>query len=103
MSDILRARMGRESATETQKRRVMSINSGLGACAVVAVTVTGSRAMPQMGQWLGSSRRISGCIGQVYCVTVDGAREGMAGSRAMPHLGQGAGLEAVTSGSMGQR
>ena len=48
----------------TQNRRVMSASSGLGPLS--AVTVTGSRAIPQIGQVPGPGRRISGCIGQVH-------------------------------------
>ena len=53
----------RASATPTQKRRVMSRSSGLGPLS--AVTITGSSAMPQIGQAPGPTCRISGCIGQV--------------------------------------
>ena len=42
----------------------MSASSGLGP--VSAVTVTGSSAIPQIGQEPGPGCRISGCIGQVY-------------------------------------
>ena len=56
-----------DSATPTQNRRVMSASSGLGP--VSAVTVTGSSAIPQIGQEPGPGRRISGCIGQVYSTT----------------------------------
>src|SRR3954447_21810371 len=55
---------GTESAAPTQKRRVMSANSGLGSSAP-ATAVIGSSAMPQIGQAAGPSRTISGCIGQV--------------------------------------
>jgi hypothetical protein len=45
----------------------MSRSSGLGPSS--AVTVTGSSAMPQIGQAPGPGCRISGCIGQVYSTT----------------------------------
>ena len=90
---------GRESAALIQKRRVMSTNSGLGASSRVAVL--GSSAMPQIGQDPGSSRTISGCIGQTYSIRVAGAAI-VSGSSAMPHFGQAPGLDARTSGSIGQ-
>ena len=52
------------STTEIQNRRVMSTSSGLGP--VSAVTITGSRVIPQIGHTPGPGRRISGCIGHVY-------------------------------------
>ncbi len=54
---------GAVSARLTQKRRAMSRNSGFSS--VAAVTVRGSRAMPQMGHEPGAGRTISGCMGQV--------------------------------------
>jgi hypothetical protein len=57
--------------------------------------------MPQIGHEPGSSRTISGCIGQTYSVLTDGT-EGAAGSKAMPHFGQAPGLLSRTSGSIGQ-
>ncbi len=54
---------GSASASPTQNRRVMSSSSGFGAAS--AVTVSGSSAMPQIGQEPGPSCRISGCMGQV--------------------------------------
>jgi hypothetical protein len=62
-----RRRTGTDSATPTQNRRVMSASSGLGP--VSAVTVTGSSAIPQIGQEPGPGCRTSGCIGQVYSTT----------------------------------
>jgi uncharacterized protein YraI len=60
----------------------------------------GSKAMPQIGQVPGSSRTISGCMGQVYWTRVRAA--GVAGSSAMPHFGQAAGWGELTPGHMGQ-
>ena len=57
--------------------------------------------MPQIGQEPGSSRTISGCIGQVHSVFV-AATAGTAGSSAMPHFGQAPGRSLSTSGSIGQ-
>ena len=54
---------GNASAAATLKRRVMSISSGLSP--VVADGVSGSSAMPQIGQLPGPCCRISGCIGHV--------------------------------------
>ena len=84
--------------TPTQKRRVMSRSSGFSSC--TAVTVRGSRAMPQMGHDPGSGRTISGCMGQVYSVRVEA--RGTSGSSAMPQEGQAPGLGSRTSGHMGQ-
>ena len=64
---ISRMTMGIVKAVATQKRRVMSASSGLGPAS--AVTVTGSRAIPQIGHDPGPGRRISGCIGQVHSAT----------------------------------
>src|SRR5680860_1453463 len=61
---IPRMRTGMVSATPTQNRRVMSLSSALGP--VSAGTMTGSSAIPQIGQEPGPGCRISGCIGQVY-------------------------------------
>src|SRR2546421_8649457 len=55
---------GRVSATPTQKRNVIERSSLSSASS--SETLRGSSAMPQMGQLPGRSRRISGCIGQVY-------------------------------------
>ena len=54
---------GTVSAALTQNRRLMSASSGLASEA--ADGAIGSSAIPQMGQSPGSSRRTSGCIGQV--------------------------------------
>ena len=80
-----------------QKRRLMSRSSALSSSASAA---TGSRAIPQMGQSPGSSRTISGCMGQVYRVLLCAC--GSAGSRAMPHMGQLPGSSFSTPGHMGQ-
>ena len=90
---------GSERAALIQNRRVMSTNSGFGASS--RVIVLGSKAMPQIGHEPGSSRTISGCIGQTYSVRVAGAAS-VSGSRAMPHFGQAPGLDSRTSGSIGQ-
>ncbi len=55
----------------------MSASSGLGPAS--AVGISGSSAMPQIGQEPGPSCRTSGCIGQVKIVP---AGIGAAGSRA---------------------
>src|SRR5687767_7156289 len=89
---------GTVSAVLTQKRRVMSVSSGLSSSSVM---VRGSSAMPQIGQLPGASRTISGCIGQVHSVFVAGAVT-ISGSSAMPHFGQAPGLSCRTSGSIGQ-
>ena len=57
---------GKASARPIQKRRVISASSGLGPASAAAIS--GSSAMPQIGQLPGASRRISGCIGQVQIV-----------------------------------
>ena len=61
--------------------------------------VRGSRAMPQIGHEPGSSRTISGCIGQVHSVLVTGEKS--TGSSAIPHFGHAPGPFWRTSGSMG--
>ena len=63
MSPMASRNTGRVSTRLIQNRRVMSTSSGLGGSS--AGTVIGSSAMPQIGQSPGSSRTISGCIGQV--------------------------------------
>ena len=98
MLPIAIAISGAVSARLTQKRRVMSRSSGLSSAD--AVTVRGSRAMPQIGHEPGAGRTISGCMGQVYSVRVEAT--GTSGSRAMPHEGQAPGLVSRTSGHMGQ-
>ncbi len=60
---ISRANTGAVSARAIQKRRLMSASSALGCGSAVAVT--GSSAMPQIGQAPGPACRICGCIGQV--------------------------------------
>ncbi len=57
---------GTDSASPTQSRRVMSSSSGLGS--LRALGISGSSAMPQIGQEPGACCRISGCIGQVKIV-----------------------------------
>ena len=61
---ITMASSGSDSATQAQKRRVMSRSSGLTVSP--ADGVIGSSAMPQIGQLPGASRTICGCIGQVH-------------------------------------
>ena len=63
MSPIAITTRGTVSAVATQKRRVMSRNSALSPD--VPVAITGSSAMPQMGQLPGPICRTWGCIGQV--------------------------------------
>src|SRR5581483_7028294 len=89
---------GTVSATPPQRRRVISLNSGLSSSA--AVTVRGSSAMPQTGHEPGPARTISGCMGQVYSIRAVGA--GISGSSAMPQLGHGPAFFARTSGHIGQ-
>jgi len=54
----------------SQKRRLMSISSGLASSS--AVTLRGSSAIPQIGQLPGAWRTISGCIGHQYSVPAAG-------------------------------
>ena len=89
MSAIAIASNGTVSPALSQKRRVISRNSGFSSSA--AVTVRGSSAIPQIGQLPGPGRTISGCIGQVYSVRVSNA--GVSASSAMPQLGQGPGFD----------
>src|SRR5260370_12756656 len=91
------AKSGAVSVRLIQNRRVMSRRSGLSSS---AVTVRGSRAMPQIGQLPGPARTISGCIGQVYSVLV-AVGAGDSGSRGMPHFGQWPGPICRTSGHIG--
>jgi hypothetical protein len=98
-SDIARRKTGRASERLHQKRRVMSISSGLSSSS--RATTFSSRAMPHFGQVPGSARTTSGCMGQTYSVRVAGASS-TSGSRAMPHLGQAAGEASRISGSIGQ-
>ncbi len=81
MSAIASRKTGRLRTSPTQKRRLMSVNSGFGPSS----TVRGSRAMPHFGQLPGWSLITSGCMGQTYSTRSAG---GPAGSRAMPHFGQ---------------
>ncbi len=83
-----------------QKRRPMSFSSGLSAAS--AVTVRGSRAMPQIGHVPGSLHTICGCIGQTYSIFTFGTATGPTGSSAIPHFGQLSGPVFHTSGCMGQ-
>src|SRR5580692_2364601 len=89
---------GAVKARLTQKRRDMSRSSGFSWAD--AVTVRGSRAIPQIGQAPGAGRTISGCMGQVYSVRVEAT--GSSGSRAIPQEGHGTGLVSRTSGHIGQ-
>ncbi|MCY1297414.1 hypothetical protein D9M70_468520 [compost metagenome] len=50
-----------------QKRRVKSLSSGFSSSS--SSGITGSKAMPQIGQLPGPDWRICGCIGQVYSAT----------------------------------
>jgi len=63
-SPIDSTRIGTLSAALTISRRVKSTSSGLGPSSSDAIT--GSSAMPQIGQNPGPSCTICGCIGQVY-------------------------------------
>ena len=65
ISPIVRISSGAESASPTQKRRVMP-SSSLVSCS--AVTVSGSSAMPQIGHPVLDVSRTCGCIGQVHTV-----------------------------------
>ena len=91
---------GTESAAANQKRRVISRSSGFssGSSSVIA---RGSNAIPQIGHSPGSSRTISGCIGQVHSVRVTGAGATF-GSSAIPHFGQSPEPTCSISGCMGQ-
>src|SRR5467141_856985 len=98
-SDMATSRIGIVSAVQIQNLLVMFTNSGFFSSS--AVTVLGSRAMPQIGHEPGLSRTIWGCMGHVYSVFVtDGAAT--TGSSAMPHFGQSAGPGWRTSGCIGQ-
>ncbi len=59
------ASTGIVSKTAIQNLRLMSASSGFSSSSSDAVS--GSSAIPQIGQLPGPSRMISGCIGQVYC------------------------------------
>jgi hypothetical protein len=75
---------GTVSAVANQKRRRMSRNSAFSPSSWEGVT--GSSAMPQIGQLPGASRTICGCMGHVHCVGLGAA--GIASSSAMPHFEQ---------------
>ena len=64
ISPIASASTGTVRARLTQKRRVMSTSSWLGPSS--AVTSSGSRAMPHLGQLPGPTWRTSGCMGHVW-------------------------------------
>src|SRR5215470_14857296 len=97
MSAMAMIKSGAVRTTLIQKRRVMSRSSGFSS--TLAVTVRGSSAIPQIGQWPGVERTISGCIGQVYSVV---ETTGDSGSKAIPHFGHAPGPDFRTSGHMGQ-
>jgi len=63
-SPIVRIISGTAAAALIHIRRVKSTSSPL----VSSEGTIGSSAMPQIGQLPGSSRTISGCIGQLHCV-----------------------------------
>src|SRR3979490_2270711 len=96
-SDMPTSRIGIVSTVQIQNLLVMFTNSGFFSSS--AVTVLGSRAMPQIGHEPGLSRTIWGCMGHVYSVLVAGAAA-TTGSSAMPHFGQSPGPCWRTSGSM---
>src|SRR6267143_6486637 len=98
-SDMATSRIGIVSTVQIQSLLVMFTNSGFFSSS--AVTVLGSRAMPQIGHEPGLSRTIWGCMGHVYSVLVAGAAA-TTGSSAMPHFGQSPGPCRRTSGSIGQ-
>src|SRR3977135_3328359 len=98
-SDMATSRIGIVSTVQIQNLLVMFTNSGFFSSS--AVTVLGSRAMPQIGHEPGLSRTIWGCMGHVYSVFVAGA-VATTGSSAMPHFGQSPGPCWRTSGSIGQ-
>ncbi len=79
---------GMANAALTQKRLLISMSSALSSS---TSTDMGSRAIPHFGQLPGSSRIISGCIGQVYWVA-DTCCCGDTGSNDIPHFGQLPGL-----------
>ena len=84
-SPIAEINTGTVKATPVQNRRCMCLSSEFSSSP--AETVRGSRAIPQMGQFPGSVRTISGCMGQTY--SVRGARGALlTGSSVIPHLGQ---------------
>ena len=62
---MVSTRSGTVSTTPTQKRRLKSTSSGFGPWSSAGIPM-GSSAMPHFGHSPGSSRMISGCMGQVY-------------------------------------
>src|SRR5262245_57024282 len=74
MCPIARMSSGAVSTAEIQKRRFMSVSSGFSTSS--AVTVRGSRAMPQIGQAPGPSRTICGCMGHVQRIFAPAGAEG---------------------------
>jgi hypothetical protein len=82
MSAIASTNTGTPSTSDSQKRLVMSISSGLGPSS--SATTRGSSAMPQIGHAPGRSRTISGCIGQVYSVPGAAGASWSAGSLRSP-------------------
>src|SRR5260221_11610238 len=72
--DSMRIRSGAVSIAAVWNRRHMSTSSGFSTAS--AVTVTGSSAMPQMGQLPGPGRMTWGCIGQVYWAAFIGSTAG---------------------------
>src|SRR5690242_15797665 len=82
------AMRGTPNSTPTQKRRVMSINSGFGPSS--AVTVRGSSAMPHFGQLPGRSLTTSGSIGQKYSTAAPaGASTAGGGAGVLSRYGRG--------------
>src|ERR1700722_12495662 len=98
MVPIVIASSGVVSARLIHKRPVMLRNSELSSG---VVTVRGSSAMPQIGQFPVPVRIISGCIGHAYSILVD-AIAGDCRSSAMPHFGHGPGFACCTTGHIGQ-
>src|SRR5882672_249878 len=98
-SDMATTRSGMVSAVQIQNLLVMFTNSGFFSSS--AMTVLGSRVIPQIGHEPGLSRTIWGCMGHVYSVFVAGAAA-TTGSSAIPHFGQSPRRRWRTSGSIGQ-
>ena len=89
-SEIMKARIGSVSASETRKRRVMSSSSGLPSSS--RLTVTGSSAMPHFGHAPGPIWRTSGSIGHVYSRVSAPAGAGVVGAGAGERNDSGAAL-----------
>ena len=87
---------GAVSTSPIQKRRVMSASSGSGP--IAAAGSSGSSAMPQIGQAPGPSRRISGCIGQVYSAPSGGGGT-LVGLRRQIAFGVGGELRFAAGGA----